>query len=229
MSEPSTPTSSSTLRQRRPTTIEKAKARDSALVEAAAAADAPQLALLVQQHALPALRLVGQAVNVVGPLYLKAFALAHSAYKTAPLDLLEAAVGLGLCFFGGAYCASIAAAEAFHLATWSTTRAALEDIWEEALLIRDASAADDEKHGHVTSRADATPAELAQHKLRVALLAVRDPQKLSIAVGGLYAGWLAVIGTLRLNVAKTVTLGVSSARAAASRAAHPTLTSFARG
>ena len=40
--------------------------------------------------------------------------------------------------------------------------------------------------------------------MRVALLAVRDPHKLSIAVGGLYAGWLAVIGTLRLNVAKTV-------------------------
>ena len=83
---------------------------------------------------------VGQGVNVVGPLYLRAFRVAHTAYQTAPLDLIQAATGLGLCFFGGAYCASIAAAEAFNLATWSTTRAALEDMWEDVLLIKEANA-----------------------------------------------------------------------------------------
>ena len=57
----------------------------------------------------------------------------------------------------------------------------------------------------------ATPAEVVQRKLRLALLAVRDPHKLSIAVGSLYTAWLAVIATLRVNFAKTVTLGVSMA------------------
>ena len=47
--------------------------------------------------------------------------------------------------------------------------------------------------------------------MHLALVAVRDPQKLATAVGGVYAGWLAVIGTLRLEFAKTVTLGVTIA------------------
>ena len=43
----------------------------------------------------------------------------------------------------------------------------------------------------------------------VAALAVRDPEKLTKAVGGVYAGWVVVQGTLRLQFARTVTLGIS--------------------
>ena len=44
--------------------------------------------------------------------------------------------------------------------------------------------------------------------------AIKDPNKLALAVGGLYSSWLAVQGTLRLEFARTVTLGVSMAEMA---------------
>ena len=202
---------------------EKAKRSEAALISSASAAalapntPLPPLAVVFQQAA-PALEIGRQVINVVGPAYMHTFRLAVWAYETAPLDLIQAATGLGLCFFGGAFCASIAAVEAFNLATWSTTRAALEEIYADVLLIVEANEADEKKDedgakgaGTKLDVSQRTPAERAQRKLRIALMAVRDPQKLSIAVGGLYAGWLAVIGTLRLQFAKTVTLGVSIA------------------
>ena len=209
--EPTLPTTpgGAGLRQRRISSSQKAKLRDERVVAAAVAGEAPTLALLFHK-ATPAINIGIQAVNIVGPTYAKAFALGVWAYNNAPVDVIQAATGLGLCFFGGAYNASIAAIEAFHLATYSTTRAALEDIYEDVVLIREAHE-EDEKKKDAGDASKGTPAEIAQRKLRVALLAVRDPQKLSIAVGGLYAGWLAVVGTLRLRFARTVTLGVSIA------------------
>ena len=51
-------------------------------------------------------------------------------------------------------------------------------------------------------------------KLAVYAMAVKDPERLSAAVGGLYTAWLAVQGVLRLEFAKTITLGVSIAEMA---------------
>ena len=84
---PASPGASDGLRKRRPTSSEKSKARDAAMIASALAGEAPKLALLVQEHALPALSVMGQAVNVVGPLYLKAFEVGHTVYQTAPFDL----------------------------------------------------------------------------------------------------------------------------------------------
>merc|ERR1711957_858283 len=44
-----------------------------------------------------------------------------------------------------------------------------------------------------------------------AAVAVKDPEKLSAALGGLYTSWLAVQAVLRIEFAKTITLGVSIA------------------
>jgi len=202
------------LRKRKPLTpTEQRNERDSQLVAAAAAADAPTLAVVFQQAA-PVLNILGQVVNTVGPAYAHAFRLGVRVYHEAPLDLIQAAAGLGLCFFGGAFCTTIAAAEAFNLVTWSTTRQSLEEIYQDVVLIREAHEADEKKDEDGDGTADVkqcTPSEFAQRKLRVALLAVRDPHRLSVAVGGVYAGWLAVVATLRMNFAKTVTLGVSLA------------------
>ena len=64
-----------------------------------------------------------------------------------PWDLVQALVGLGLCFFGGKYCASIAAAEAFYLTGWyeRTTRFTLGQIYTEIVLVVDANEKDDKK------------------------------------------------------------------------------------
>jgi len=51
--------------------------------------------------------------------------------------------------------------------------------------------------------------ELIDRKVRVAAGAVKDPQRLSAALGGLYVGWLSVQGVLRVKFAKTINLAVA--------------------
>lgn len=271
---------------------EKEQRHLAAQITAAAMGSPPALADVLQ-HTAPALKAGMEVIAFIAPFYVQLAKLVMMAYHTLPLDILQALTGLGLCFFGGTYCASIAAVEAFRLVGWSTTRAALNDIYGEALTIRDATTADAKKDDDGDGVADASvlpAAELVQRKLRVAVLAVRDPcapsglkpseccppaapgaactstlqpppppppprsfaccmhcaepharvrvptavagvrsyarshpcahawrpllhrEKLSVAVGGLYAGWLAVQGTLRHQFAKTITLGISIAQ-----------------
>jgi len=67
-------------------------------------------------------------------------------------------------------------------------------------------------HDDDEARSDEEPySELLRRKLRVTALSVKDPSTLAVAVGGLYTAWLAVQGTLRLEFAKTITLGLSIA------------------
>ena len=56
--------------------------------------------------------------NLVGPLYFKAAYLLYAFLAALPWNLLQMTLGIGLCFFGGGYCASIAAC-----AIWTNPRA----------------------------------------------------------------------------------------------------------
>ena len=49
--------------------------------------------------------------------------------------------------------------------------------------------------------------------------AVRDPQRLSAALGGLYVGWLSVQGVLRVQFAKTINLALSCSQCVAASCA----------
>jgi hypothetical protein len=92
---------------------------------------------------------------------------------------------------------------------------ALEEIREDYVRIKEAHEEDERKKkdddGGKKPTTELQPAQLVQRKLQLALLAVEDPQKLSMAVGRLYTAWLAVVATLRIQFAKTVTLGISIA------------------
>ena len=100
---------------------EKHNAKISSLLELATNNSPPALARLLLQFA-PVIRILMAILSVVAPIYLKVFQLLHAIIKVMPWDLVQALVGLGLCFFGGKYCASIAAAEAFYLTGWARTR-----------------------------------------------------------------------------------------------------------
>ena len=170
--------------------------------------------LLNNPQIAQALNLLARFINFIGPYYVKAAEQGYKLYTTLPLEVVEALIGLGLCFFGGTFVASIAAAEAFMLCGWDTTKRALDDVYCELKSIKDASVADakkDDDHDGKPDIEQLPPAEQLKRRVRVAALAVRDPTKLSTAAGGLYMGWIAVQGTLRLKFARTVTLGVSIA------------------
>ena len=228
---PSTPGGSAGRRRSLSERRSEAKVKQIEALKLAALQPPPSLAVLVNQGA-PYVLKACEVLGAVAPIYWRAGRAVYDLYHFLPVDLIQAVIGLILCFFGGAYCTTIAAVEAFNLAGWSTTRDALEEIYEDVVRIREAHEEDERTSSlkkndgdpadakSATSGAAASalttmpPAEaaaLAQRKVRVALLAVKDPEKLMIAVGGLYAGWLAVVGTLRIQFAKTVTLSMSIA------------------
>ena len=93
-------------------------------------------------------------ITVVGPVYIRLFSLIYAFLAALPYDLFQAAMGLGLCFFGGGYCASIAAAEAFYMTGWSTTQQQLQHIYEEAVAMSEAQTK--ERRGGVTCGGDAS-------------------------------------------------------------------------
>lgn len=144
-------------------------------------------------------------------VYIPAFRFALHLYRTLPLDIISALTGLALTFGGGAYTASIAAIEAFRMTGWETTRACLLDVFDECQAVYEANAADDRAKA---GQGDNDAKELVTRKLSVWMTAIKDPEKLSRALGGLYGSWLAVQGVLRLEFARTITLGVSLAELA---------------
>ena len=146
-----------------------------ALISRASASAPPALAIYLKQAA-PAITLMWKFINLVAPLYAVMWAVCLRVYETLPVELLEALMGLGMCFAGGAYCTSIAAIEAFRLTGWHTTRRALQDVYAEAKNIQAAHAADDKKDDDHDGKPDVlalAPDELLQRKVKVFALAVR--------------------------------------------------------
>lgn len=150
--------------------------------------------------------------NIIGPLYVKAAVLIYNFINALPLELFRAFLGLGLCFFGGSYCASIAACEAFYALGWPQTRSYLVDVYDSAIQVYEANQKDelkDEDGDGVPDVKQIEAKELLDRKVKMAAKAIQDPQKLSAAIGGLWTGWLAVQGVLRIKFARTVSLAIS--------------------
>ena len=119
---------------------------------------------------------------------------------------LQCLFGLALCFFGGTYVASIAAIEAFRQMGFEKVLAELSIVWADYKKISEASAKDDaeDKDGDGVADVLQIPAgELAQRKVMMALRAVEEPQRLQSAVGSLWASYIAVLATLKLEFART--------------------------
>ena len=140
-------------------------------------------------------------IDYCGPLCIKLFQLGYRLYHELPTDLLSALIGLGLSFCGGAYCASISAIQAVRMSGWDRTQSALEEVYTDVCVMYKAYVEED------STNAD----DLLTRKLAVVAVAVKDPEQLSAALGGLYTSWLAVQAVLRIEFAKTITLGVSIA------------------
>lgn len=189
--------------------------RIAALIEESAKRAPPQVAEFLKRAGpilVPVTSTAISVFNVVGPIYWKVFRFIYFFLKALPWDLLMAVIGLVLCFFGGGYCATIAAGEAFLMHGWPTTKRNLEAVYEDMMAMHLAQTADDEKDEDGDGIADVKqiPAsELIDRKIRVAAQAVKDPQRLATALGGLYTGWLSVQAVLRIKFARTIQVAVS--------------------
>lgn len=175
----------------------------------------PQLAQFLQQAGpllVPFISVFITVFNFVAPLYFAMIKYTYIFLTWLPWDLFQATLGIGLCFFGGGYCATIAAAEAFALTGWPVTKRHLTEVYEAGVVVWEAHEADEKKDDDGDGVVDVkqiSSSALVDRKVRVVASAVKEPQKLAAALGGLYTGWLAVQGVLRIKFAKTVNLAVS--------------------
>ena len=158
------------------------------------------------KQAEPAIHAVIKCFLVVAPLYKKMYVKGYEIYQQLPHNVLYMIFGACLCFFGGTYVASIAAIEAFRQLGWQKTYEELQVIYGEVQVVIAASEEDDKVDRDNNGVADVDemePTELAQHKLKIAMTAIKAPEKLQTAWGSLFASYLAVLATLRLEFART--------------------------
>ena len=141
-------------------------------------------------------------LKVFAPLMVNGFVLAKKWYSTLPLEYVQAAFGLALCFFGGVFQASIAAAEAFKLCGWDKTRHHVLAIYEQVDRVMKHQM--DKKE--VAQMIKNNPDQLVLKQTKLVLQHV-EPAVIQGAIAGLFQAWAGVIASLQSQFAKAVALG----------------------
>jgi len=128
-----------------------------------------------------------------------------------PEEFAPALFGLFMTFFGGFYFTTFAAIEAYRVCGWETTVDCLYLIYEDIKKVRDAHEADDaidEDGNGIPDVLEIDVKTLALRKTHLVLTTI-DPMKVMDALTGISTGFLAVVATLRIQFAQTITMGVS--------------------
>lgn len=185
------------------------RAKDFAASLADSKADTP-----LKQAVSIFLKYVAKPLIIVFWIYAKILQFLYKIYKLLPLNLLQIVFGAALCFFGGVYFTSIAAIEAFRNFGGQIVIDELTICWEEGCIVAAASAEDDKVDDNKDGIADVqqiSTNELINRKARVAMIAVKDPQRLMKAVQYLMSAYVSVLATLKFQFAKTVALSLAIA------------------
>eukprot|EP00928_Gymnodinium_smaydae_P044389 TRINITY_DN29615_c0_g1_i1.p2 TRINITY_DN29615_c0_g1~~TRINITY_DN29615_c0_g1_i1.p2 ORF type:complete len:388 (-),score=102.35 TRINITY_DN29615_c0_g1_i1:229-1347(-) len=150
-------------------------------------------------------------LSCVVPLYVKLYNLVYKVLSYLPHNVLMMLFGICLCFFGGVYIASIAAIEAFRNMGGQQLYTDIAYIRDEVVKVmaarEDDAKVDNDKDG-IADRDQMTGSELAEHDIKLAMVAVKDPDKLQSAVGSLWSAYIAVLATLRLQFARTIAIAL---------------------
>lgn len=178
--------------------------------------DLPQIPPSVKPYLVKAAPIVGKIVQAIEdaiPMVQKYINLAMEYWeKLRPyrLDLLiPSFVGLIMCFFGGTYLTTIAAWEAFMMCGYDSTMQCVRMLMEDLEKVAEASKKDDTKDDDgdgIPDTLQISSKELVKRKTLLFLTTV-NPERLDYAIAGINAGFLAVIATLKMQFAKTITLG----------------------
>lgn len=139
----------------------------------------------------------------------------YIVYKMLPMNFIEMIFGAALCFFGGVYFGSIAAIEAFRNFGGAMLFEELQIVYEQGSLVAEASLVDDEVDANKDGIVDVqqmTTNELISHKAKVALIAIKEPERLMNAAQYLMTTWIAVLATLKMQFAQTVAIALGVAQ-----------------
>lgn len=159
----------------------------------------------------PIARIVATFLARLVPYFIWAYEKLYALYSAAPKNLVKMLFGLALCFYGGIFCASVAAIEAFRQMGWRTVHAEVSILVEEIKHIWIANKEDDLVDADRDGIADVkqiSGKELAQRKMLLALRTVQEPKRVQTAIASLWGAYLAVLATLRLQFAQTVAMAL---------------------
>lgn len=135
-------------------------------------------------------------------------------YNMLPFNVAQMIFGAALCYFGGTFTTTIAAAEAFRTMGYERASADVKALMVELEPLWVANDADDEVDDDGDGIADVdelTPPELLQRKIFIIVTTVKNPDRIQSAIGSIYAALLAVLATLKLEFAATTAMAMGVA------------------
>jgi len=135
----------------------------------------------------------------------------YKVYKILPSNVIQMVFGATLCFFGGTFFAALAAAEAANNFGGKEMYDHLWVVWEEGGRVAEATVKDDEVDANNDGIVDVdqmSTNQLINHKAFVAMVAVKEPQRLEEALQKLMAVWITVIGTLKVKFMQTLAIAL---------------------
>ncbi|CAK9050783.1 unnamed protein product [Durusdinium trenchii] len=140
------------------------------------------------------------------PYLVQAMKKLQAGVSMIPEKIFWAILGFLVCFFGGIFPATIAAAEAWNLCggpeVWDQSKILLHEFMK----VVDATKEDEKEEDKDSKAVSLTPQQVIQKKMSIAL-SVMDPEKVSNSLSCIYICWIGVVGVLRLQFARTITLG----------------------
>mmetsp|Transcript_74202 Transcript_74202/g.172101 ORF Transcript_74202/g.172101 Transcript_74202/m.172101 type:complete len:352 (-) Transcript_74202:141-1196(-) len=184
------------------------KARYQKMIEALAEKAPPK----VQPYIVMTAPYLGQAaviVQVVLPYVVQGITVVSEFVASLPETLLYALLGFCICFFGGVFPATIAAYEAWKLCGGTEAVQSVKELYREACKVRDACKEDDQKdedNDGVPDSLQISGQALVSRKVMLAMKVV-DAKNLNTAIAHLWTGWVGVLAVLKIQFARTVTLG----------------------
>lgn len=175
----------------------------------AAAEKAPEKVKPYLVKAAPVIAAAVVYIQVALPYIVFAIGKCSKFIAGLPEKVLYGSLGFAMCFCGGIFPATIAAAEAWNLCGGGEAIVAIQELYGEFLKLQDASKKDDDKDEDGDGVRDVDqiqPKELLARKTMLALRTV-DPERFNGAISGIYTGWIGVLAILKIQFAKTITLG----------------------
>lgn len=168
----------------------------------------------VRPYILKAAPIVGMAavyIRIAIPHIVKFYSMCAEQFAKLPMGLMRAVLGFCMCFFGGVFPGTIAAYEAWSMCGGKEAVASVKVIWGQFEKVLEANKKDGEEDKDGDGKPDVDqldPKELVIHKTKLILQNV-DPAEVSKQLGLLYTGWIGVLATLKIQFARTITLGVA--------------------
>jgi len=142
---------------------------------------------------------------VAMPYIVKGLTMAQAIIAKLPDRLLRALLGFVLCFFGGFFPYLIAASEAWTVCGGDHAKECIKDLYQQYLKAQAANEQDGSA-GPGTKDEAAMSQEVMLRKTQVLARSI-DPEVLASGLTGVYTASIGVLAVLKINFARTVTLG----------------------